>query len=72
MQFSSHYSVPETVTATMGLASKFALTLLNKNWKTGECDEAVVIFYSKEDGVVSDTQSILGTFGAIHKKLGRC
>ena len=48
----------------MGLASKFALTLLNKNWKTGECDEAVVIFYSKEDGVVSNmyTQNILGCF----------
>lgn len=69
---------PETVTATMGLASKFALTLLNKNWKQGNCNEAVIIFYSKEDGVLrtqtGSTASLVLTdeiAGAIQKAMAR-
>lgn len=43
---------PKSREASEGLAGKFALTLLNKNWKIGECNEEVVILYSKEDGIL--------------------
>ena len=45
--------IPNTREATEGLAGQFALKLQKTKWRSGVCDESVVIFYSKEDGVVS-------------------
>ena len=48
-------SIPKTRDATEAMAGQFALKLQKTKWKSGVCDESVVIFFSKEDGVVSTT-----------------